>query len=383
MNEGENSGMPQNQPFSSPNITPENNSTLFGPDIEPVREAVTSTDVAAMAGTDPGKVAAAAAAMPENDAPAAVSSGEPVNAAPNSYSRTGLRSRRYHGAPQQQPASFEGAPEFFNQAASDIVLNYDQPRSRKKPLIIALIIVLLIGGGIAGFFIYSAIVDNATTLTAEKAKQLLTRDDALAASNFDDEMMEILGERKNDDILFDAEYYQKMLDGYGAYSKVSSALTGYKKVEGVDELGRAAKVEKVAKNMKDNLPVYREIIEKYKIVFSAKAGGLERLNDISDSTSREEAKKYIEAVNGYNDFIKNRYEANKCNDESEGAVYSPLCKEIAQELNEYEENIGMDGVKLKKILVGSLNEEGAQDKAISDDLMDVMAYLGELWLEEK
>ena len=382
MNEGENSGMPQNQPFSSPNITPENNSTLFGPDIEPVREAITSTDVAAMAGTDSGKVAAAAAAMPENDAPAAVSSGEPVNAAPNSYSRTGLRSRRYHGAPQQQSASFEGAPEFFNQAASDIVLNYDQPRSRKKPLIIALIIVLLIGGGIAGFFIYNAIVDGATTLTAEKAKTLLTREEALAANDFDREMIRIISEEESDDVLFDEEFYTSIVTGYESYTKVANALKGFKKVEGADELGRAEKVGKIAENMQQNLPIYREIVAKYKVIYSAGTESVSKLDGLNDATTKKAAKEYIEALKKYEDFIDNTYMPSVCSQGYQGGdleAYQTMCKSLTNERAQLKAESEMNGARMKKIAIGELDVSGAKERAIGDDLMDVMAYLGELW----
>ena len=82
--------------FSSPNIS-SNNSNDSQTQVEPTTpepQVVTSSDISAMASTDAGVVAAAAAAMPETDARQAISSASNVsnNAA---YVRPGYRNRRH------------------------------------------------------------------------------------------------------------------------------------------------------------------------------------------------------------------------------------------------------------------------------------------------
>lgn len=145
MNEGENSSIPQTPVFSSPNIASNNEPAQPNLDAEPIPQAITSSDVAAMSGTDAGAVAAAAASLVEEDAPAAVISGATAKAAPTSNRQaSGARfvfgSRRYQGDNARQDYIQLEYPE-------------EKPRKSKKPLIIIAALLLLAGIGVGVYFL--------------------------------------------------------------------------------------------------------------------------------------------------------------------------------------------------------------------------------------
>lgn len=137
MNEGENSSMPNNTNFSSPNISSSDNQTHVDA-ATPTQQDVTSSDISAMAGTDAGAVAAAAAAMPESDGRQAISSTPSASTPSASRTRLGFSNRRFNQATAQQSApSFAGAPDYFNQAVSDLPV--DNPSQGNKKKLIALV----------------------------------------------------------------------------------------------------------------------------------------------------------------------------------------------------------------------------------------------------
>ena len=146
MNEGENSNFSNNPNFSNQNF-PSNAASNLGATNDSMPHAITSSDIAATAGTEAGVVAAAAAAMPENDARQAISSA-PASTGASSRSRFNFGSRRYNSnsTPTTQPSPiFAGAPDYFNQAAGDIVLEGDKkPKGRKKAVAIVAIIAVII-----------------------------------------------------------------------------------------------------------------------------------------------------------------------------------------------------------------------------------------------
>ena len=63
-------------------------------------------------------------------------------------------------------------------------------------------------------------------------------------------------------------------------------------------------------------------------------------------------------------------------------LYPAICRTISDELNEYEKNLSMTGEKMKNIIIGDTDVSGAMNRLIGDDLIDVMAYLGELWTKK-
>ena len=388
MNEGENSNIPQSPNFSSPNISSANSQAPSNP-VSPAPQAITSSDISAMAGTNAGSVAAAAAAMPESDAPTAVSSTPSAPISSTQHSRFNFGANRFH-AKESQPAAptFTNAPDYFNQAAGDIYLDnrYQGNKNNKKKLIIVIaagvaVVVIGIIGAIS--LMGSGGIGGGKVLTAKDAKDKFNRDDALAAFDLDREIEKIYRGEEDDEVLFDETYYKMMTDGYKAYAKIAEALKGYSDIEGEDSLGRDKKVEEVAENMQKNQPVYKELVDKFKIIYSAKSDGVSKLDNLSDDTSKNEAKKYITTVIEYEDFIKKRYNANGCNVEPDDmTLYPAICETISDELNEYEDNIAMTGEKMKNIIIGDTDISGAMNRLVSDDLMDVMAYLGELWIKK-
>jgi hypothetical protein len=148
MNEGENSNFSNNPNFSNQNL-PSNAASNLGATNDSMPHAITSSDIAATAGTEAG-VVAAAAAMPENDARQAISSA-PTSTGASSRSRFNFGNRRYNSnsTPTTQPSPiFAGAPDYFNQAAGDIVLEGNKPERGngiKKRMVVILGIVAVIG----------------------------------------------------------------------------------------------------------------------------------------------------------------------------------------------------------------------------------------------
>ena len=158
MNEGENSVVPNSPNFSSPNISTGNNEELTAAvSAQETEKAITSEDISAMAGTTAGAVAVAAASMTESDAPEAVSSGAAITSnssddVASSRSRFGLSGRRFHANETKKSSApvFAGAPDFFNQAASDIVINSPEEKKSKAPLFIGIGVVAAVIAVVVG-----------------------------------------------------------------------------------------------------------------------------------------------------------------------------------------------------------------------------------------
>ena len=149
MNEGENLGIPQSPNFSSPNISSADDSLKQDLSSEPTQQAITSSDVAAMSGTDAGAVAAAAASMTEDDAPVAVSSGAITGSTQKGAQPAGAHfnfgARRYHGSDNTRQAIINDY----------VQLEYPEvkPRKSKKWLFVVIVIILLAGIGVGVYFL--------------------------------------------------------------------------------------------------------------------------------------------------------------------------------------------------------------------------------------
>lgn len=157
MNEGENSAVPQNPNFSSPNISSSNQTQLSSaPSTE---RNITSSDISAMAGTDAGAVAAAAAAMPEGDSRQVISSMSVTSSSVAPRSRFGFSNRKFDTSVQQavKQSTFASMPKYFNQAAATqdkgvfLTNNYEDDKKPKNGkifilagLVAAVILVLII-----------------------------------------------------------------------------------------------------------------------------------------------------------------------------------------------------------------------------------------------
>lgn len=119
MNKDGNITVPNGSNFSSPNIS----STDVNP-VEPAsqpQQAITSSDISAMANTDAGDVAAAAAALPENDTRGVISSGAIVSqptTAQSTHSHAAFTSRRFNATTSSSATSSANIPDFFAQATA-------------------------------------------------------------------------------------------------------------------------------------------------------------------------------------------------------------------------------------------------------------------------
>lgn len=156
MDKGENSSVPQNSNFSSPNTASNTPQPLVSP------------------------AAPATAAMPENDMPQAVSSAPITGVANPSRSRFGL-SRRFNAqAPQQPVTPFAAAPAYFNQAVASNYADSAKPKSKVKLIII---------GSLAAVIVIVACV---IAFTAIRAGKLASEGREIAAKMDDTAIEDVL-----------------------------------------------------------------------------------------------------------------------------------------------------------------------------------------------
>ncbi len=306
-------------------------------------------------------------------------------------SRSSGGSSQTNFAAAQQISSNPNTPEFFSEA---VMANTPAPvenegKSKKGLFIgigaalVAIIVVVVVvvvvstggGGGGGG--------NNPEVLSIEKANETLTRDLVLDVVDLENEFATIGGYNKTDDSFFDKDYHDTLVKNFESYEKVAASVKGVKKVEGDDERGQ--KLESIDERMQKALPVYKTLVERYKIIYDAKVSkDLSKLNSVDDAVSKNTAKEYIEAVNGYQNFIKNKYEANKCNVEptESSPYYPPICGSIMEELDRYEDNMEMTGTKAKELIIGQ-TDISALNGQVGKDLVDVLAYVGEKQSEDK
>lgn len=200
MNEGENLGIPQSPNFSSPNISSADDAPKQDLSSEPTQQAITSSDVAAMSGTDAGAVAAAAASMTEDDAPVAVSSGAITGSTQKGAQPAGAHfnfgTRRYHGSDNTRQANINDY----------VQLEYPEvkPRKSKKWLFVVIAIILLAGIGVGVYFL---IPKGGNGTISQKTKDLY--------NTFANYML--YGEDKKDPIAgeyeYGSNYYYGTLEG--------------------------------------------------------------------------------------------------------------------------------------------------------------------------
>ena len=221
MNEGENSGIPQSPNFSSPNISSGDDLTQQNQDTEPTPQAITSSDVAAMSGTDAGAVAAAAASMTEDDerTDAIVSSG--------SFSRPTFTNRRYSNAQETTQKPFSFAVE-NQQGGGSIVINnsdYDvKPRSRKKLIVGALALVILVA---AAVILIPSLLNDQKEVVSEEVKAWRR------VANY-----MIYGEEKEDKIELEPASAAARAMKKGVFSDSENAATRFEKLTELHDVAK-------------------------------------------------------------------------------------------------------------------------------------------------
>ena len=292
-------------------------------------------------------------------------------------------SRRVPAVEPQPFVPNPNAPDFFNDAMAAMTPT-PQPSSNKKGLKIAVIVaiaVLLIGGGVlAAVLLGKGGGGQKGVVTAEKAKEVLNKEDVLSAIDFESEIKAIIINDREDDSFFSQGFHTKLDQGFAAYKKVYKGIEGYDSIrisEGDD--GVDASVKGIAKKMAESIPVYEKIMDRHTLIYNAyinKDAG--KLDSIDDAEAREAAKEYYDAVIGYDKFIKEKYSANKCDVEPDDmSLYPPICLTISDELNEYEDKIYETASKSRIILAGGIDTEPLRKNFVSEDLTALTAKLFE------
>ena len=218
--------------FSSPNISSSDNLAPVET-ATPAPQTVTGTDVSAMAGTDAGAIATAAAAMPENDAPGAIGSGTISSQTPAMAQPTrthfGLSNRRYNAtAPQPAQPAFVGAPDYFNQAAGDIILNEQHSNKRNKLLIICVAIFAVI----VALLVVIILMRSSKTIPDQSTNREISEeiiDDAMNIRHLEARYNEIA--RGDIDIyaIMEEGYCDEIGDGISSYNVLKPKITDYVK----------------------------------------------------------------------------------------------------------------------------------------------------------
>ena len=354
MNEGENSSMPNNPNFSSPNIASNDASMPLGTEVEPTQQAITSSDISAMAGTDAGAVAAAAAALPDNDAPTAVNSGvissSPEPAAPQ-RSRFNFGSRRFHGAnsqsQQQTSTLFSNAPDYFSQAAGDIQIDNGVKSDNKKKFIIGGIIAAVVA------VVILAIVLLPKGTVAERAVKLrdLAKEYSSDVNLFEDSFEHAAkdGFRLNGNRVTEDQYNSnkdKYTTSYNRVKEFRQKLNNYSDLDVADN-GTSNNLKEQVEKLKSALDgrmatyeAYSKIIPALYYAYYTEASD-EAIKELEASYNSENMKKVGELIKNY---YSKRAEYDKtyiskgCN-KNAGALE---CKTIAVSITKLSYNLKKD-----------------------------------------
>lgn len=371
MNEGENSGIPNSPNFSSPNIS-SNNGVDAGTQAIPTQQAITSSDISAMAGTGAGSVAAAAAAMPENDVPTAISSGPSLSASNSNSERNRFNfgSRRFRDTKSSQPSTpmFAGAPDYFNQAAGDIELSgYETEKKNKKPFIIggAILAAIIVVVCVAIFVPKS--INSSSVKKYEDLKQLVA--DYSESVNYYEAF--INGAKNNvfsllPDMVTEEKYNATNTELSSNYAKIGEFKQKLDKVGTVDIVddGTSLNIKDQVNGLKSALNDRIAVYEEYSKVLTAlnKAyynqadnSSIEELkNSFSDqkvgADISTKVKNYYSQRKGYDDSL----EANGCYVQQN----TTKCQSIIQKISDLGDSYSADH-SLSVALYGIVPEKTA------------------------
>lgn len=376
MNEGENSSMPNNPNFSSPNITPSSAPTPNGATAEPTGQAITSSDISAMAGTNAGAVAAAAAAMPENDAPATVSSGVISSSTrePSAQrSRFGLNSRRFHDSSstqaQQTSSFFSNTPDYFSQAANNMQVADNAAGKSKKPFIIAGAVALV------AIIVVLAIIFIPRNTVAEKAVKLqeLASEYAGDVVLFEDnlELASKKGFLLSAQAISDDEYKaekDKYTNSFSRVKEFRQKLNSYSDVNIADR-GTSEnlneQVEKLKKSLDIRIPVYEsysKIIPAIAHIAATKASD-EAISDLESAYGSEDLKKVASLAKNY--YSKRaQYDSTYNNSGCNSNRSAQACRDIVTSIMKLTSSYTKDST-LNGVMQSFLTEEMRNDNPMS------------------
>lgn len=367
MNEGENSSMSNNPNFSSPNISSSNEPTPIEP-ADTTQQAITSTDIASMANTDAGAVAAAAAAMPENDTRQAISSIPATSQPSAARPRFGLSNRRFNpSAAQSQPTVFAGAPDYFNQAANDIVLNDTQQNNNKKKIlfIIAGVAVALVV--VVCLVIFGGVQTSSPKNSVEIAESIFNSKDVNSVAKMETVYSHVIsGESRSNDVLT-LDSQNTLKKGAEAYRRILDELS--KNKNSVKSIIKDVDVESIVNKMKENVDLYEKSSASLSAVVDSLANNDDSYESKIDSSAKELAKSYVDA---YRNYQKNA-SAKKSNCKSDVAAETPICDTYEDNMDKYY-SVMKKSTLVQKILIGD-NKDKIQKGLVSSDLTKIYSKL--------
>ena len=367
MNEGENSGMSNNPNFSSPNISSGNEPTPIEPAVA-TQQVITSTDIASMANTDAGIVAAAAAAMPENDTRQAIGSIPTASQSSAAHPRFGLSNRRFNpSAAQSQPTAFAGAPDYFNQAANDIVLNDAQQNNNKKKIlfIIAGVAVALVV--VVCLVIFGGVQSSSPKNSVEIAESIFNSKDVNSVAKMETVYSHVIsGESRSNDVLT-LDSQNTLKNGAEAYRRILDELS--KNKNSVKSIIKDVDVESIVNKMKENVDLYEKSSASLSAVIDSLANNDDSYESKIDSSAKDLAKSYVDA---YRNYQKNA-SAKKSSCKSDLAVKTPVCDAYEDNMDKYY-SVMKKSALVHKILIGD-NKDKIQKGLVSSDLTKIYSKL--------
>lgn len=370
MNEGENSGIPQSPVFSSPNITSNDNQAQFDQGIEEVSRAITSSDIAAMSNTGAGTVAAAAAAMTESDArPAVISS---ASQGGSSKTHANFSGRRFR-AKESQPSSgtvFAGAPDYFNQAASDIYIDNSQPRkTNKKKFIVLGIAAIAIVVGVAIFFTMQPGTMFDKRSDAEKAAAAFKTEDVTYISRLESLYRHIVsGETRSSDV-FVTEEYNRINEGLEAYKRVYNELKTNK--ESISRAVKGVDLNSILDRMSANLSIFESNIAEYTSIYNSLKNNDDGYLDKVSESNKEKAKEYVSAYRTFAENDDKKKAMGGCMDISE---YEEDPCDVYDDAMKKSHSIMKNSTLAKDVLMGS-EEEKITDNFVAKDVSKAYSSL--------
>ena len=378
MNEGENSNIPQGPNFSSPNISSGNglaqtpvNATTSTP------QPITNSDISAMAGTDAGAVAAAAAAMPESDARRAISSTPAASSAGSSRSRFGFGGRKFNASAQQpvgQPA-FAGAPDYFNQAAGDIAINNSQADNGKKKFIIiaavAVIVILIVV--LLVFMMPSAKKDEMAEMKPSEVDSYMF-DDATRVAVLEEYYSRILSGNADLYELNKDDFCNEIKSGVDSYSSLKNKIERYIKyrndnfTDQFKDIYSHMNSEKRYDKLGEKCVAAREYIK-------GNSSDIEGYgeNYVSALKKVAETKKSYEAV-------EKKYRASACRNEDLEYIPSE-CRAINEEEKQLEKDVRSTAQLIKNDILGAYSYD--KDEVVGSKILNLLINVNGTVVDEK
>lgn len=370
MNEGENSSMPQKDNFSSPNISSDTsmdqqNTAIATPQV------ITSSDISAMASTNAGAVMAAAAALPENDTPVAVNSGDSLDMnAKKTRARFNFGMHRYRNdkTVAQNNISFSGAPSYFQEAANDIAYESYVEKKSKKPLIIGISVAVAV---LIAVIIVVTIMPKATNSADEIASlRELTNDSYSSVSYFEDmiKMAKLGIHRFSAEAITEDQYKATKEESANNLAKVKEfreKLNSQNNIKTIDE-GTSESIQGQVDSLKKILDSRMPVYEKYASITSAMYhiyythASDEAINDLKASYDSDSVREIAGITKNYyakhTEYSKNHY-ANGCNNHPNTATCLAITQSILNLTDAYTQDKTLNNVMLGLVPKSIIEED--------------------------